>query len=90
MAKQNKSQRQFFVVAETDKVWNRIETFVPGQTPKKALDDFVAQFPPHGEKALFPLQFADLYADANAYHRGNKLLVTLYRETSEFYRRKRE
>ena len=41
MAEQKKSQRKFFVVAETDKVWNRIEVFVKGQSPKKALDDFV-------------------------------------------------
>ena len=89
MAKQNKTQRDFFVVAETDEVWSRIESFVKGQSPKKALDDFVAQFPPHGEKALFPLQFADLYTDANAYHRGNKPLATLYRETSEYYSRRK-
>lgn len=84
MAKQKKSLREFFLVAETDEVWSRIETFVRGQSPKKALDDFVAQFPPHGEKALFPLQFADLYSDANAYHKGKKPLATLYKETSEY------
>ena len=86
MAEQKKSQRKFFVVAETDKVWNRIEVFVKGQSPKKALDDFVASFPPHGE-GLFPLQFADLYTDANAYHMGKKPLATLYEQTSEYNRR---
>lgn len=83
-----KSRRKFFVVAETDKVWNRIETFVRGQTPKNALDDFAAQFPPYGDKELFPLQFADLYLNANAYHKCKKPLATLYKETSEYYSRK--
>ena len=84
MAKRNKQQKEFFIVAETDEVWSRIETFFKGPSPKKTLDYFAAQFPPHGKQALFPLQFADLYVDANAYHRGHKPLATLYKENSEY------
>ena len=87
-----KKEKQFFVIAETDEFPTRIEKFVRGETPKKALDDFVSQFPPSVEgdlQHLFPLEFADLYADANAYHKGRKPLATLYKQTSEYYRRKK-
>ena len=86
MPKTRKPLRTFFVVAETDEYYSRIETFIKGETVRKALDDFTAKFPPSGN-ALFPLSFADLYRDANAYHRGQRPLATLRESTSEYFRR---
>lgn len=78
---------QYFIEAAADGSPARGTCFIEGETPEQALSDYARAHPPYGREALFPLLFVDLYESAEAFHKGERPLATLYKCTSAWYRK---